>query len=140
MAHRRRTDIGLRVGVLTSYQPHEIGIAWATLPLMRRYCRARGYTLAVGQGMSAEGMFDRFADQFETAMLFVPIAFVITDTLVPLKYGTLRATEPPEGLGTDATGEPLATIRWWCVRRSRIQDEPMRFRALDRLIDREDMI
>lgn len=101
----------MRVGILTSYQPHEIGIAWATLPLMRRYCRARGYTLAVGQGMSSEGMFERFGDQFETAMLFLPISFVVTDTLVPLAYGAPPTTEPPAGLGIDCTGRDLQAIR-----------------------------
>lgn len=89
----------MRVGILTSYRPHEIGIAWATLPVMRRYCRARGYTLAVGQGMSPEGMFDAFAPQFETAMLFLPIWFVVLNPSVRIEHGGARQTTPPDGLG-----------------------------------------
>ncbi len=88
-----------------------MAIAWTTLPVMHRYCHVRGYTLAVGVGMSAEGMFERFSDQFETAMLFVPISFVITDMLVQLKYGALPTTEPPKDLGFDLTGCPLDFIR-----------------------------
>lgn len=126
----------MRVGLLTSYQPHEIGIAWATLPLMRRYCRARGYTLAVGQGMSAEGMFERFGDQFETAMLFLPISFVITDTLVSLAYGAPPTTAPPAGLGSDCTGFELPIIRAL----TRGIGHVVKARFNDAIIDREDMI
>lgn len=93
----------MRVGLLTSYTlPEDRETAWATLPLMRQYCRLRGYTLAVGQGMSPEGMFQRFGDQFETAMLFVPINFIITDPSVRFENLGYRQEEAPFGLGCRA--------------------------------------
>ena len=101
----------MRVGLLTSYQPHEIGIAWATLPLMKRYCAIRGYSLVVGTGRSPQAMFDAFAPQFETAMLFVPITFVITDPSIRIEHGGYRQAEPPAGLGTDCSGRDLLAIR-----------------------------
>lgn len=61
--------------------------------------------------MSAEGMFDRFGDQFETAMLFLPVAFVITDTMVKIEHGGYRQTTSPTGLGRDMTGHSLMEIR-----------------------------
>jgi len=99
----------MRVGLLTSYWPHEIGVAWATLPVMKRYCRIRGYSLAVGIGVSPQGMFDNFGPQFETAMLFVPIRFVIMDPAVKIEGRGYRQTKPPEGLG--ALGCDLLDVR-----------------------------
>lgn len=85
---------------MTSYTlPGDLETAWATLPLMRQYCRLRGYTLAVGQGMSPEGMFQRFGDQFETAMLFVPVNFVITGPSVKIEHLGYRQAFPPQHLG-----------------------------------------
>ena len=101
----------MRVGLLTSYREHEIGVAWATLPVMKRYCAIRGYSLVVGINMSPEGMFERFGPQFETAMLFVPITFVITDPSVRIEHSGYRQTEPPPGLGTDCSGRDLLAIR-----------------------------
>ena len=99
----------MRVGLLTSYKPNEIGVAWATLPLMRHYCRIRGYTLAVGQGISPEGMFERFEDQFETAMLFLPIWFVILDPSVRCEHLGKRQEKPLPQLGL--MGQDLCNVR-----------------------------
>lgn len=100
----------MRVGVLTSYQPHEMGVAWATLPLMKRYCGIRGYSLAVGIGRSAEAMFNAFGPQFETAMLFVPIWFVIMDPSVRIEHCGKQQTAPPAALGIHA-GPTLGVVR-----------------------------
>jgi len=69
---------------------------------MKRYCSIRGYTLVVGKGISPDGMFATYAHEFETAMLYLPITFVITDTLVQLKYDSPQTTIPPAGLGYDS--------------------------------------
>lgn len=76
--------------------------AWDNLPLMRHYCSVRGYTLVVGKGISPDGMFATYAHEFETAILYLPITFVITDTLVQLKYDSAPTTIPPAGLGYDS--------------------------------------
>ena len=101
----------MRVGLLTSYQPHEIGIAWATLPLMKRYCAIRGYSLVVGTGRSAQAMFDAFAPQFETAMLFVPIWFVVMNPSIRIEHGGLRQEIAPLGLGDCTAHQDLLHIR-----------------------------
>ena len=106
----------MRVGVLTSYQPHEIGIAWATLPVMKRYCAIRGYSLVVGIGRSADAMFNAFGPQFETAMLFLPIRFIITDPSVRIEHAGKQQTEPPPGLGRVPGEKGLAWIRYWAER------------------------
>lgn len=88
----------MRVGLLTSYRSHEVGYAWISLPLMRRYCRLRGYTLVVGDGLSAEAMFEQFAPDFETAMLFVPINAIVSDPLISFHHLGKEQTKPPPGL------------------------------------------
>ena len=92
----------MRVGLLTSYNRNEKAVAYTTLPIMKRYCSIRGYTLVVGQGMSADGMFEGvnpYLDpQFATATLFVPIWTVIVDPRVKFQNGGIDQRTPPEGL------------------------------------------
>jgi hypothetical protein len=92
----------MRVGIATSWDKRTMHTAWQNLPTMRRYCRTRGYTLVVGKGMSPDGMFATYAHEFETAMLFLPISFVITDPSVQLKHDAPPTTIPPAGLGYDS--------------------------------------
>ncbi len=96
----------MRVGLLTSYEPHEVGIAWVTLPLMKRYCYIRGYSLVVCNGLSSESAFDALAKEFETAMLHLPIWAVIMDPSVTYHDGGpgKRTTVPPKGL--------VSTVPW----------------------------
>ncbi len=78
---------------------------------MKRYCGIRGYSLVVGTGRSPQAMFDAFAPQFETAMLFLPIWFVVLDPSVRIEHSGKRQTDPPPGLGI--TGYPLDLVRRW---------------------------
>lgn len=94
----------MRVGLLTAFEPHEIGMAWITLPLMRRYCRIRGYSLVVCNGLSPESAFNKLAGEFETAMLHLPINAVIMDPSVTFHDGGpgKRTTDIPLGLSRKA--------------------------------------
>lgn len=97
----------MRVGLLTSYFKNEKAAAYLTLPIMKRYCSIRGYTLVVGVGMSADGMYEgvsgtldphgrRGDDQYETATLFLPIWSVIMDPRVKFEHlGKGQRLAPP---------------------------------------------
>lgn len=101
----------MRVGLLTNVNLDDYTLAGWTLPLMKRYCSIRGYSLYVGGGMSEEGMYERCAPQCETAMQFVPITFVITDPAIHI-HNVPRGTMLNE-LGVDC-GRDLSVIKALC--------------------------